>query len=167
MQYLCKLVVRFPEWVPCMGRCNDGKQCLFGFLLSGDTEGKEVACAVCGHLQRVVAKLQSADEDTDLQRMLQDGTMRKCPKCQLLTMKEFGVCNVIQCEQCSIWWNWSTRDTGRSSHELKQKARMHGTLWEPGELDYQRTLERKDPEGFKNLLKRNGVTYNPNYRRGT
>lgn len=59
-----------------------------------------------------------------------------------------------------------TKETGRSAQELKNKARMAGTLWLPGELQYQLELERKNPEEFKKLLERNGQKYDPNYRRG-
>mmetsp|Transcript_15750 Transcript_15750/g.28328 ORF Transcript_15750/g.28328 Transcript_15750/m.28328 type:complete len:86 (+) Transcript_15750:291-548(+) len=84
-----------------------------------------------------------------------------------MTMKEYGICNVINCGQCGVWWNWNTNETGRSSTELKARARARGTLWEPGELQYQQGLQRNDPEEFKSLLERNGMTYDPNYRRGT
>jgi len=77
------------------------------------------------------------------------------------------VCNVINCATCNCWWNWRSGEVGRSSAELKQRARMAGTLWEPGELAYQQGLQRSDPGAFKALLERNGVEYNPNYVRGT
>lgn len=167
IKYLSKLIVRYPEWMPCSGSTNDGEECKFGFLVSDTIEGKRVACEVCSCRQIVARKLIAEEDDEALCKMLAEGTMRKCPSCQLVTMKEFGVCNVIQCEKCSIWWNWRSFETGRNSRELKQKARMSGTLWEPGELDYQRTLERSDPAAFKSLLERNGVAYDPNYTRGT
>jgi hypothetical protein len=46
--------------------------------------------------------------------MVAEGTLRPCPKCALLTMKEYGICNVIVCERCSIWWNWTSNETGNS-----------------------------------------------------
>jgi hypothetical protein len=92
-------------------------------------------------------------------------------------MKEFGVCNVLQCVKCSIWvrpqrrrnnpqtasprifetaavcwltvrcvvcfcrvfaqWNWATRETGKDSTALKNKARQTGSLWGAGELHFQ------------------------------
>ena len=82
-------------------------------------------------------------------------------------MKEYGVCNVIECQQCSIVWNWRNRQTGRTTTELKQKARARGTLWEPGELQYQSNLQRTNKAEFVKLLERNGVKYDPHYRRGT
>jgi hypothetical protein len=38
--------------------------------------------------------------------MVAEGKLKPCPQCQLLTMKEYGICNVINCAQCNIWWNW-------------------------------------------------------------
>jgi len=93
--------------------------------------------------------------------------MRRCPKCEFPTLKDKGICNVIQCSSCSIWWNWASRVTGNTSAELKNRARRDGTLWQPGELDYQRRLERENLPEFIALLARNGIKYDPNYRRGT
>ncbi len=45
-------------------------------------------------------------------------------------------------------------------------ARSHGTLWEPGELAFQQRLQRENLPEFIALLERNGVKYDPNYRRG-
>ena len=36
----------------------------------------------------------------------------------------------------------------------------------PGELEYQQQLEQTNLEEFKKLLERNGMEYDPNYRRG-
>ena len=107
------------------------------------------------------------EPDDEMKKMIAEGKLRECPKCRLLTMKEYGVCNVIDCQQCGIVWNWRTRETGRTSAELKRKARQKGTLWESGELDYQRTLQQTNKKAFIALLERNGVKYDPNYRRGS
>ena len=68
-----------------------------------------------------------------------------------------GICNVIECAKCGVWWNWRTRETGKSGTDLKQRARAQGTLWEQGELHYQMDLERRNPEEFRKLLERNGM----------
>jgi hypothetical protein len=81
------------------------------------------------------------------------------PKCRHLTLKEKGVCNVLQCAKCGVWWNWRSKETGKDSATLKQKARMSGSLWEPGELQFQQRLEQTDPAAFKALLERNGGKY--------
>jgi hypothetical protein len=98
-------------------------------------------------------------------------------------LKEKGLCNVIECVKCGIWWNWRTREQGHDGKDLKQKARMNGTLWEAGrslkdfnlflivsffsgELRYQQELERSNPKEFQALLERNGIKYDPNYVRG-
>lgn len=122
-------------------------------------------CNVCGTSQIVKRKTQVLDPS--FKKMLEEGKIRPCPKCKHLTMKEYGICNVIQCAKCSIWWNWKSRETGTSSRQLKQRARMNGSLWMPGELNFQRDLQQKDPQKFKDLLERNGMKYNPNYVRGT
>ncbi len=114
--------------------------------------------------------------------MIQSGQLRECPSCRHLTMKEKGLCNVIECAKCGIWWNWKTKEQGHNGKDLKQRARMNGSLWEPGkflqnfilslivlfsgELQYQQQLERNNPKEFKALLERNGVKYDPNYVRG-
>lgn len=98
--------------------------------------------------------------------MLEEGKIRLCPKCQFAHMKDYGICNVLQCGKCKIWWNWRTREYANTNKELKSKARRKGTLWEPGELDYQRKLEQTDKKAFIDLLERNGIKYDPNYRRG-
>jgi len=122
-------------------------------------------CAVCEKEQKVEKKKEELDDE--FKKMITEGKLRTCPKCNHLTMKEYGVCNVIECMKCAIWWNWKTRETGRSSRELKEKARGNGTLWEAGELAYQQKLEQSNPEEFKRLLERSGIQYNPNYVRGT
>ena len=157
--YLEKWIVRYPEWTPCTS-----SSCTFGFLVTNSMENKRLSCEVCGTAQTVQRKKEEHDES--LKNMIADGTLRPCPTCQLLTMKEFGVCNVIDCQQCSIVWNWRTRETGRTTRELKQKARSRGTLWEAGELAYQQNLQRTNKKEFVKLLERNGVKYDPNYRRG-
>jgi hypothetical protein len=116
-------------------------------------------------------------------QMIQSGELRECPTCRLLTLKEKGLCNVIECAKCGIWWNWRTKEQGHDGKHLKQRARMNGTLWEPGinyyksfvlfvkclflgELSYQQDLQRRNPTEFISLLERNGIKYNPNYVRG-
>jgi len=134
-------------------------------------ENKKIRCGVCNTKQTVRRKKEEQDES--LKQMVREGTLRPCPKCKMLTMKEFGVCNVIdvsgvlqclpldfevwrvltfffdilyspnpQCQQCAIVWNWQTKETGRTSRELKQRARSKGTLWGRGELAYQQNLQR-------------------------
>lgn len=65
-------------------------------------------------------------------KMMKSGELRECPACRHLTFKETGICNVIQCVKCAIWWNWRTREQGEDSKRLKLHARQSGTLWEPG-----------------------------------
>jgi hypothetical protein len=175
LTFLRKLVVRNPEWVPCanagggsgfFGGAASAAPCLYGFLVTVRNENKRVKCPLCAKAQKVVRVADAPDPA--LEAMVADGTMRPCPKCRFLTLKEFGVCNVIQCQRCAIWWNWAHPDeTGRSSKELKDRARRSGSLWGAGELSFQQTLQQTDPAAFKALLERNGIAFDPNYRRGT
>ena len=64
--------------------------------------------------------------------MIQSGQIRECPTCRHLTLKEKGLCNIIECAKCGIWWNWNTREQGHNGSDLKRRARINGTLWEPG-----------------------------------
>jgi len=158
--YLHKHLVRQENWVECKH-----PDCRFGFMMEGKNPKKEEKkCEVCFLKQTVEAKRELDDE---FKKWIQEGKLRPCPVCQHMTMKEYGVCNVIQCGKCGIWWNWKNRETGKSSKDLKDKARGQGTLWEAGELSFQQELERKDPKAFKALLERNGMVFNPNYVRGT
>ena len=147
------------------GRFNGN--CKFGFIATTANEGRTVSCKVCTQSQTIERRVYPEDDDEGLQKMLAEGTMKRCPRCALLTMKEYGVCNVIDYEQCRIWWNWATMETGRDSKVLKSRSRQLGTLWGPGELAFQQNLKRTNPAAFRALLERNGVEYNPNYIRGT
>lgn len=155
---LSKTLARNSMWVCCQ---ND--DCVFGFLIE-DEDQHQLTCEVCNTSQVVT---RAVTQDDSIQELIRNGSMRKCPKCEDLTMKDKGICNVIQCGKCKIWWNWKTRETGNSQREMKNRARMNGTLWEPGELAYQQRLQRTDPAAFALLLERNGIKYDPNYRRGT
>ena len=70
----------------------------------------------------------------DFKKMIQAGTLRECPTCRHLTLKEKGLCNIIECAKCGIWWNWRTQEQGHNGKDMKQRARMNGTLWEPGKF---------------------------------
>merc|ERR1711988_931809 len=73
---------------------------LFGFMVSNSMEGKRLHCGVCNKRQTVKRIVEERDEG--LMKMIEDGTLRPCPKCDLLTLKEYGVCNVISCQQCAM-----------------------------------------------------------------
>jgi len=154
---LKKHLARNSNWVPCKN-----EDCNFGFLVFD--EGKhDKRCAICNTKQTVT---KSVLEDESMKAMLKEGTIRKCPKCENLTMKDKGICNIMQCDKCSIWWNWRTRETGNNQREMKAKSKQKGTLWEPGELQYQQRLQRDNPDEFRQLLGKNGIKYDPNYVRG-
>jgi len=157
---LGKKLLRNDNWIQC---CNDN--CLYGFAEYQTFEGKkDVTCEVC-YTEQQISRDKGADEG--FYEMVKAGTIRLCPMCDHPHIKDKGMCNIMQCPKCSIWWNWDTKATAKRQAEMKAKARQSGTLWGKGELEYQRNLERNDPEGFKALLRKNGIIYDPNYRRGT
>lgn len=153
-------LARQADWVPCAG-----DDCASGFLLTPDEQERVATCEVCAHAQTAVRPVRAGDDD-GLQALIADGTMRLCPVCEYPAMKEYGICNVLQCFSCQVWWNWRTRVTGATQDELKAQARDTCTLWEPGELAFQMDLQRRDKKAFIALLERNGQKYDPNYRRG-
>ena len=150
--WLSTQVVRNPEWSPCSNSNSNNsnpnnsdahsstKKCGFGFLVNQRNEGTRQQCRLCGLEQPVKRKREEPDEE--MQAMMREGKLRDCPKCKMLTLKEYGICNVIHCHGCSVWWNWRTRETGRSSQELKDRARRTGSLWEAGELAFQQKLQQ-------------------------
>ena len=160
VHFIEKQLARHPEWVSCKA-----EQCPYGFVIHNTGTTSSEVCRVCGLKQDV--NREKPELDGEFKRMIEEGKMRDCPKCGEYTIKEYGICNVIECAKCGIWWNWRTRDTGTNSRQLKAKARSNGTLWGKGELRYQMDLQRNDPQAFKALLERNGVKYDPNYVRGS
>jgi len=159
--YMNKKLARNENFISCQTA-----GCLSGFLQFGKPKKEHVTCDIC-QTKQTVEKGKDGELDAEFEKMIKDGQLRECPACKLLTMKEKGLCNVIECTRCGIWWNWRTKETGRDAKELKQRGRYNGTLWEPGELAYQQYLQRSNLPEFKALLERNGVKYNPNYIRGT
>lgn len=156
---MLKKLCRNASFLTC-SNCDRG-----GFLQVGESRKEHVKCPLCQKAQ-TIEKGVHAGLDPEFQKMVTAGTLRECPSCRHLTMKEKGICNIIHCAKCGIWWNWRTKEQGYSERDMKQRARGQGTLWERGELDYQRRLEREKPDEFKALLERNGIKYDPNYRRG-
>jgi len=158
-KYMIKKLSRNENFITCI-QCEKG-----GFLQIGPPKKQQVTCPIC-NAKQTIEKGADGDLDISFKKMIKKGDLRECPTCRHLTLKEKGVCNVIQCAKCGIWWNWRTREQGHNGKDLKQRARINGTLWEPGELRYQQELERKNPKEFKALLERNGIKYDPNYIRG-
>merc|ERR1712228_971006 len=157
--YCEKQLARNSNWISC---CNS-KVCKYGFLLNINQNELDVECNNCSTKQTIKRKNEF---DEGFKEMLRTGKIRKCPKCDYAHMKDKGLCNVLQCGKCKIWWNWRTREMDHTQKALKQKARANKSLREPGELEYQMKLQRDDPEAFKHLLESNGIKYDPNYRRG-
>jgi len=160
--FIRKHLIRNPNWIPCR---ND-KKCKFGFVVLKDQKQEETKkCEYCGTEQLV--SRNPIKSDTGFKELLESRVLRLCPKCEFPTMKDKGLCNVLQCGQCGIWWNWQTFEYSSNSQDLKNKARIQNTLWDRGELQYQQKLQKENPEEFKKLLERNGIPYDPTYVRGT
>jgi len=154
-EYLKIWLIRSRNWTMCAN-----SKCSFGLInLRKVSMETQIKCHHCG-------TTQSAGVEKDLMVLYRTGAMRDCPVCKFPHMRDRGMCNILQCGQCQTWWNWKTFEHGDSMATLKLKARHDKSLWEPGELEYQRMLERTNPEEFKRLLEKNGIKYNPNYKRG-
>eukprot|EP01083_Nonionella_stella_P271050 918152_1 len=160
--FIRKHLARNNNWIRC-----GTKNCNYGWMIldSNATKKHKLKCNACGKRQTVCK--DPIQSDKGFNELIKSGVLRVCPKCSLPTMKDKGMCNVMHCGKCGIYWNWQTRETGTSSSQLKNKARRNGTLWEPGELAYQQTLQKSNLPEFKKLLERNGIKYDPNYVRGT
>ena len=158
--FIRKHLARNSNWIKCKT-----KNCNFGWMILDKNTSKQhkVRCDACNK-RHTVCK-DPIKSDKGFSELIASGILRLCPKCSLPTMKDKGMCNVMNCGKCGIFWNWRTRETGTSSSQLKNKARNNGTLWEPGELSYQQNLQRTNLPEFKRLLERNGIKYDPNYVR--
>jgi len=156
--YCLKMLSRNSNWYACpTGKCK------YGFVFKTTENEKTATCDGCG-IKHTIKRKEERDEGFN--EMLKEGKIRLCPACKYPHMKDYGMCNVLQCGNCNMWWNWKTLEFAKTSKDLKEKARQNHTLWEPGELEFQQKLERENPEAFKELLKKNGIEYDPNYTRG-
>ena len=120
-EQLAKNLVRLPEWSPCTAT----QQCIGGVLVDSSNEGRSVRCLACDKSIKArrrkeeqvggveISQLHSASnlqpvsllsQDPELRQMIEEKKIRPCPKCNMMTMKEYGICNVINCDQCGIWW---------------------------------------------------------------
>jgi hypothetical protein len=129
-------------------------------VYKNDKLGESSVCSLCK------MKDKSALDD-EIEKAVRDGVLKKCPRCSEYNSKDKGMCNSVQCVGCRIWINWLTQETFKTDNELKEQARRFNTMWMPGELEYQQKLQRENPKLFKELLERNGIQYNPHYRRGS
>ena len=108
--YMRRRLVRSEAYVSCSSTRN----CVGGFhvpLVKGKpAKGKTQMCTLCDGTQ-MVERGKEGELDEEFKKMIAAGTLRPCPKCKHLTMKEKGVCNVLNCVKCGVWWNWRTNET--------------------------------------------------------
>jgi hypothetical protein len=118
--YMRRRLVRSEAYVSC----NSARNCLGGFhapLVKGKpAKGKTQMCLLCDGTQ-MVERGKEGELDEEFKKMIAAGTLRPCPKCQHLTMKEKGVCNVLNCVKCAVWWNWRTKETVSSRMQTSQR----------------------------------------------
>jgi hypothetical protein len=164
-RYMKKKLLRDERFVAC---CNT-KDCLGGFIQLGAARSQKLACSNCKTKQVVdKGKREGKEElDPEFKKMIKEGKVKEAPCCKLLTLKEDGLCTIIQCTKCSVVWNWKSLEMGSSIKEMKERARAAGTLWIKSDFEYQLNLEKNNPSEFKALLERNGIKYDPTYKRGT
>eukprot|EP01084_Bolivina_argentea_P267696 454493_1 len=154
--FIYKHLQRNKYWINC-------NNCRFGWIVINKNKCNSILkCKGCENNHKIKNEI-----DNGFKELILNGIMKECPQCNYPTMKDYGMCNVMHCGKCNVYWNWRTKDIGSSSNEVKQKARNNGTLWEAGELSYQQNLERNNLKEFIALLGRNGIKYDPNYRRGS
>ena len=160
-----KLLIRQPNFVTCVTQ-----KCCNGWWFE-ELDDKQNVLPPNGVFQTEICvkcetKQTPGGLDAEFEAQIRSGKMRGCPICKAYTSKELGVCNLIQCASCNIWWNWQTKTTSESYEALKNNARTQNSLWQAADFQYQSELEKKDPIAFKALLERNGITYKANYVRG-
>eukprot|EP01084_Bolivina_argentea_P267695 454492_1 len=163
--FLYKHLQRSMYWMDCPDG-NDMK-CKYGWIMFENVNNKTLICDGCEYEHIIIDREEEKVKDNGFDELIAQGIMKECPQCNYPTMKDYGMCNVMHCGKCNVYWNWRTKDIGSSSNEVKQKARNNGTLWESGELAYQQNLQSNNLPEFVALLARNGIKYNPNYRRGS
>jgi len=164
---LGKNLIRVDDWTSCANtKCKSGYlQSMFTNTSRRHSDVVKYSCVTCGTSQKVTSSTRQVLDD-GFAALIESGFMRDCPKCHHYTTKDFGMCNVMQCAACQIWWNWESKDYGDTMAAVKNRARANGSLWQPGELQYQLNLEARDPQAFRALLARNGIKYDPNFARG-
>eukprot|EP00479_Gromia_sphaerica_P008383 TRINITY_DN3156_c0_g1_i1.p1 TRINITY_DN3156_c0_g1~~TRINITY_DN3156_c0_g1_i1.p1 ORF type:complete len:255 (-),score=36.38 TRINITY_DN3156_c0_g1_i1:209-973(-) len=114
--YLQKTMVRAGNWVEC-----SKDECDFGFLAQMPSSKRRKTCKACGTKQ--VVRLEAATDKLDdgFQKMVKEGVIRLCPTCKHPAMKDYGMCNIMECGKCGVWWNWKTYATGKSYSSLKNE----------------------------------------------
>jgi len=167
MSFLYKHLQRTSYFIQCPD--NNDMQCSFGWIVihKNDKNEETLKCEGCGSTHILKKEEVENKVDDGFDALISRGVLRECPKCRYPAMKDYGMCNVMHCAKCNVFWNWRTKETGSSSNEVKQRARSNGTLWENGELAFQQNLQRNNLKEFIALLARNGIKYDPNYRRGS
>ena len=125
-----------PEWV--LARRSPAR---LVFLLTAKADGSSVVKSVA----EPTPKAKENRSRSVIQRLIADQAIRPCPKCGRQSMKDRGVCNVIQCMKCSRIELADARDGTklRGTQSEKSEGRHPVGAW--------RTILQPKPGGFRQV----------------
>ena len=93
--FLIKSLSRSTAFLPCTTSL-----CPYAFLSLSSAEVR-LTCPLC-HQAQSVQRGKQPPLDPSFQAMVNAGTLRGCPACNHWTMKEKGICNVLECAKCGV-----------------------------------------------------------------
>ena len=93
--FLLKSLARSTAFIPCTTSL-----CPYAFLSVGAAAVK-LTCPLCSQ-QQTVQRGKVEELDASFKQMIKEGTLRGCPACSHYTMKEKGICNVLECAKCGV-----------------------------------------------------------------
>ena len=99
--------------------CQNTKKCQFGFLLKWTDNEIDRKCEYCQYLNKKIKRKDAGKLTGYFADMEQSGEVKRCPVCKHPHMKDYGLCNVLKCGNCMIWWNWKTYEYDKSQKALK------------------------------------------------
>ena len=100
--FLIKTLSRSTAFIPCTTSL-----CPYAFF-SLTTSAVAQTCPLC-RKEQTVERGKAEELDPAFKAMISAGTLRNCPACAHWTMKEKGICNVLECAKCGVCTHRSTR----------------------------------------------------------